>query len=155
MIIISVAKKTGLATSMMRRTTEASSNDAASSSSRFFRIVSIITIEPSTNMPKSTAPSESRLAGISVRYIRMKATSSDRGMVTATSSAPRQLPRKIIRMATTSIIPKNRVWETVRKVVSTRFVLSMKGWIFTPSGRISLLSSSTALCTSANTCEGF
>ena len=54
---------------------------------------------PSTMMPKSIAPSESRLAGMLVRCIRMKAISSDSGMVMATMSAPRTLPRN--RISTT------------------------------------------------------
>ena len=81
--------------------------------------------------------SERRLAGISVRCIRIKAISKDAGMVIETSNAPRQLPKNRISTITTNAIPINSVWETVSKVVSTRLVRSRKVCIRTPSGKIS------------------
>ena len=88
-------------------------------------------------IPKSMAPSDRRLAGISVRYIRIKAISKDTGMVIETSNAPRQLPKNKISTITTNAIPIKSVWETVSKVVSTRLVRSRKVCIRPPSGKIS------------------
>ena len=88
-------------------------------------------------IPKSMAPSDRRLAGISVRCIRIKAISKDTGMVIETSNAPRQLPKNKISTITTNAIPINSVWETVSKVVFTRLVRSRKVCIRTPSGKIS------------------
>ena len=48
---------------------------------------------PSTMMPKSMAPSESRLAGMPRNRRPMKVASSDSGMITATMPAARRLPR--------------------------------------------------------------
>ena len=79
-----------------------------------------------------------------VRCIRIKAISSESGIVIATNSAPRQLPKKRIKTSTTKTIPSINVCETVCKVVFTNSVRSMKGWMRVPSGRISLFSSSTA-----------
>ena len=155
MIIIKVEKKIGRATSVVRRRIDSSVSNSSGCRSRFLRTVSIITIAPSTRIPKSIAPSESRLAGISVSCIRIKAINRDNGMVSATSNAPRQLPRNRISTSTTSTIPSNRVWETVCKVVSTRLVRSIKTCRWVPLGNVSLFSSSTARCTPSSTCEGF
>ena len=46
---------------------------------------------------------------MSVSHMRINAISSDRGMVTVASRALLGLPRKIINMASTSRIPKERV----------------------------------------------
>ena len=153
-MIISVENRIGRATSVARRTTPSLESSTSGRLSRPLRIVSIITIAPSTSIPKSIAPSDSRLAGISVIFIRIKAINSDNGIVTATSSAPRQLPRNRINTSTTSSIPSNSVCDTVCSVVLTRSVRSMNGWIETPSGNISPFSSSTASCTPCSTCEG-
>ena len=50
---------------------------------------STITTAPSTRMPKSIAPIESRLAGMCRRSRQMKANSSDSGIVIATISPER------------------------------------------------------------------
>ena len=70
---------------------------------------SIITTEPSTTMPKSSAPSESRLAGMWIRSRQMAANSSAKGMVSATMMAPRTLPRNRNRMMETRIMPAVRL----------------------------------------------
>ena len=80
-MIMTVEKKIGRATCVARRITPSLVSSASGRLSRFLRIVSIITIAPSTRIPKSIAPNESRLAGISVTFIRIKATSSDSGIV--------------------------------------------------------------------------
>ena len=53
----------------------------------------MITVE-STTMPKSTAPSEIRLAGVPVATMPMKAIISASGMLMAVMSAARVWPRK-------------------------------------------------------------
>ena len=125
-MMIRVAKKMGLATSITRWSVSLPVRGTDGSSSRNFRIVSIITIAPSTRMPKSMAPRLSRLAGMPVRCIRMKATSREIGMVAATMSALFGLPRKMSRIPMTSSIPNRSVCSTVLRVVPTRFVRSMK-----------------------------
>ena len=55
---------------------------------------STITTAPSTTMPKSSAPSDSRLAGICRRSRQMEANSSENGMVSATISAPRDIAQE-------------------------------------------------------------
>ena len=52
---------------------------------------SVMMTAPSTMMPKSIAPSESRLAGIPRRSMKMNAKRSDSGMVRATINAARML----------------------------------------------------------------
>ena len=52
------------------------------------------TTAPSTTMPKSNAPSESRLAGILFRSRQIEANNSEKGMVSATISAPRDIAEK-------------------------------------------------------------
>ena len=48
---------------------------------------------PSTMMPKSMAPSESKLAGIPLIFSPMNVASSDSGITTATIAAGRNRPR--------------------------------------------------------------
>ena len=55
---------------------------------------STITTAPSTTIPKSRAPSDSRLAGILFRSRQMEAKSSEKGMVSATIKAPRDVAQK-------------------------------------------------------------
>ena len=100
---------------------------------------SIITTEPSTTMPKSSAPSESRLAGMWLRSRQMEANSSAKGMVSATMMAPRTLPRKRKRMIETRIMPSVRLCSTVSTVYFTRSERSRKGTTFTPLGRMPLI----------------
>ena len=59
---------------------------------------STITTAPSTTMPKSSAPSDSRFAGMCRRSRQIEANSSENGMVSATISAPRAFPRNRNRM---------------------------------------------------------
>ena len=155
MIIIKVEKKIGRATSVVRRRIESSVNTSSGCRSRFFSTVSIITIDPSTRIPKSIAPNDNRFAGISVTCIRIKAINRDNGMVKATSNAPRQFPKKRISTSTTNTIPSKSVCETVCKVVFTKSVRSINTWMRVPSGNVSLFSSSTAACTPSSTCDGF
>ena len=72
-----------------------------------------MTTEPSTTMPKSSAPSDSRLAGICRRSSRMDANSSENGMVAATISALRTLPRNTNSTMVTSSMPSARLCSTV------------------------------------------
>ena len=143
-IMTMVEKRIGRPTSLARCAMLFSSRYCLGLSSRFLRIVSSITIAPSTIIPKSIAPSDRRLAGISVRCIRIKAISNDTGIVIDTNNAPRQLPRNRISTRNTKAIPISKVWDTVLKVVSTKLVRSKKVCILTPSGNVSLFNSSTA-----------
>ena len=52
---------------------------------------SVMITAPSTMMPKSIAPSESRLAGMPRRSMKMNANRSDSGIVSATMNAARLL----------------------------------------------------------------
>ena len=104
---------------------------------------STITTAPSTTMPKSSAPSDSRLAGMPFRFRQVAANSSENGMVSATMSAPRTLPRNRNRMITTRMMPSVRLCSTVWVVKCTRSLRSMNGTIFTPGGRMWSFSSFT------------
>ncbi len=72
---------------------------------------------PSTMMPKSIAPSESRLAGMPIQVRPRKVASSASGMVTATMKAARMLPRKSQRTKETSSAPSSRLVKTVVSVL--------------------------------------
>jgi hypothetical protein len=74
---------------------------------------STITTAPSTTMPKSSAPSESRLAGMWRRSRQIAANSSENGMVMATISAPRAFPRNRNRTMATRMMPSVRLCSTV------------------------------------------
>ena len=77
---------------------------------------STMTTAPSTIMPKSIAPIESRLAGMCAQSRQMNANSSANGIVTATISAVRTLKRKMPSTTSTRIIPRTRLASTVRVV---------------------------------------
>ena len=82
------------------------------------RTISASTITTALSMitPKSTAPSEIRLADTPIACIRMKANSSDSGMIAATMMAARRLRRKTSRIAVTSTAPTSRFSPTVATV---------------------------------------
>ncbi len=72
---------------------------------------------PSTMMPKSIAPSDSRFAGMP-RIVRpMKVASSDSGIIAATIADARRLPRNTNSTTVTSAAPSSRFVNTVRSVV--------------------------------------
>ena len=121
-----VAKNIGRATSFARLAIVLTVSSFSGLSSRFFKMVSIITMAPSTIIPKSIAPNDNKLAGMLVTFINIKAINKEIGMVMATSNAPRQLPSTIIRMRITNPIPSIIVHEMVFSVVSTKSVLSRK-----------------------------
>ena len=79
----------------------------------------MITVE-STTMPKSTAPSEIRFAGVPVATIPMKAPSSASGMLRAVISAARACPRNRYSTTVTSPRPISRFSRTVWVVTATR-----------------------------------
>ena len=143
-MMMMVEKKIGRATSAAISPIDFSCNTSRGLSSRFLRMVSIMTIAPSTIIPKSIAPNDSRFAGIFVKCIKINAISNAIGIVIATNNAPFQLPRKIIRTMITNVIPSSNVWETVFSVVVTRLVLSRNARILTPSGKRFSFRSSTA-----------
>ena len=67
----------------------------------------MMTVE-STTMPKSTAPSEIRLAGVPVATMPMNAISSASGMLMAVISAARVWPRNTHSTRVTSSMPTSR-----------------------------------------------
>ena len=71
-----------------------------------------MTVE-STTIPKSTAPSEIRLAGVPVVTIPMNATMSASGMLIAVMSAAFACPRKSQSTSATSTMPMTRFSRTV------------------------------------------
>ena len=73
----------------------------------------------STMMPKSTAPSDSRLADSPVSTSIMMLKNSANGMFMLTITALRTSPRKIHWMKNTSRQPKIRLWITVCVVTFT------------------------------------
>ena len=87
------AKKTGRCTSCTAAAIRCVIDISPPARATCRRIFSTITTEPSTTMPKSSAPSESRLAGMFVMFSRMDANSRENGIVAATISALRTFPR--------------------------------------------------------------
>jgi len=79
-------------------------------------VFSTMTTAPSTTMPKSSAPKESRFAGIWLTSSQMEANSNENGMVRATIRAARMLPRNRRRTMVTRIIPSPRLCITVCRV---------------------------------------
>ncbi len=78
----------------------------------------MITVE-STMIPKSTAPSEIRFAGVPVKTIPQNAAISASGMFTAATAAALAWPRNSQRTSVTSTIPAMRFSITVRVVIFT------------------------------------
>ena len=115
-MMIAVAKKIGRATWRAASRTSDSVSGSFGFASRRRRIASVITIAPSTMMPKSIAPSESRLTEIFVWNIKMNATTIANGMVMPTISALRGLPRKRMSTMSTSPMPENTVRPTLSMV---------------------------------------
>ena len=98
------------------------------------RMFSTITTDPSTTMPKSSAPSESRFAGICRRSSRIAANRSEKGIVTATISALRTFPRNRNRISVTSNTPSVKLRSTVCVVCFISSLRSRWGTNFTPTG---------------------
>ncbi|MNS90619.1 hypothetical protein D3C72_1246760 [compost metagenome] len=73
---------------------------------------------PSTMMPKSIAPSDSRLAGMPTQVRPMKVESSASGITSATMAAARTLARNRYSTAITSSAPSTRLPNTVCRVLS-------------------------------------
>ena len=97
---------------------------------------STITTAPSTTIPKSSAPSDSRLAGICFRSRQVAANSREKGMVSATMIAPRMFPRNRNRTIDDQNHSFGQVVQNGVVVKWTRSLRSMKGTIFTPWGRM-------------------
>ena len=80
---------------------------------RWRKMFSIMMTVESTTIPKSTAPSEIRLAGVPVATMPMKATISASGMLSAVMSAARPWPRNSQSTSATSTMPTSRFSSTV------------------------------------------
>ena len=104
---------------------------------------STMTTAPSTTIPKSRAPRESRFAGIWRRSKSIEANSNEKGIVAATISALRTLPRKKNRITATKIIPSVKLCITVWVVNATKSPRSRCGTISTPDGKKFLFRSLT------------
>ena len=85
---------------------------------------STMTTALSMMMPKSTAPSEMRLAETPSEFIKIKANSKDSGITVATTKAASQLDKNITSTANTSKAPTIRLCTTVWTVRVTSSVRS-------------------------------
>ena len=93
-------------------------------SESFLNTFSTTITAPSTMMPKSIAPSDSRLAGMPLMDRPMKVASNESGMMSATMAAARKLPRKTNNTTATSTAPSTRFLNTVVSVVLISHVRS-------------------------------
>ena len=87
---------------------------------RLRKMLSIMITDESTTMPKSTAPSEMRLACVPVDTMPKNAKSRASGRFNATSRAARSLPKKSHSTNETSTMPVRRFSITVWVVSLTR-----------------------------------
>ena len=121
---ISIEKNTGRSTSREAANTTLKtfgrpSRRVASPSRR--AMFSAMMTAPSTMMPKSMAPIDSRPMGMLVKYISTRANSSEKGIVTATRAAMDGRPRNSNNTSTTSVMPSDTLCATVCSVLSTRY----------------------------------
>ena len=79
---------------------------------------------PSTIIPKSIAPNESKFAGMPRIVSPMNVASSANGITSATINAGRMCPRNTKSTNRTSAAPSSRFVKTVFSVVSIRLVRS-------------------------------
>ena len=84
------------------------------------KIFSTMMTVPSTMMPRSMAPTDSRLADSPRITVIITASSSATGIVAATISAQRRSPRNTHWMRKISAMPNTRLCRTVRTVIATR-----------------------------------
>ncbi len=91
---------------------------------RRWAMFSAMITAPSTMMPKSIAPTESKPIGMPVTYISNSATKSENGIVKATSAAIEGRPRNNSSTSTTSVMPSMTLCATVCSVLWTRNVRS-------------------------------
>ncbi|MNN19333.1 hypothetical protein D3C81_1325720 [compost metagenome] len=82
------------------------------------KIFSTTITAPSTMIPKSIAPNDSRLAGMPTQVSPMKVDISASGMISATMAAARTLARNRYSTAITSSAPSTRLPNTVCSVLS-------------------------------------
>ena len=115
----SVGRPTSTAASRMMCFLLASSRSGCLwvASESFLNTFSTTITAPSTMMPKSIAPSDSRLAGTPIHVSPMKVASSASGIVTATMAAARRLPRNSHSTTDTSSAPSIRLVNTVFSVL--------------------------------------
>ena len=85
---------------------------------------SIIIIAPSTTIPKSIAPKESKFAETPNKFISIRANNNESGIMDATISPALISPIKIITTNITIIPPSSKFFLTVEIVFSIRFALS-------------------------------
>ena len=131
--MIRLAKKIGRVTCRVAALASSSLSTSLGRASRRRSTDSVTTMAPSTRMPKSIAPSDSRFADTCVRLSSENTDTRASGMVTATTSALRGLPRNRIRIRKTRPMPSRIVCPTLCTVARTRLSRSMYGTILTPS----------------------
>jgi hypothetical protein len=103
-------------------------------------------------MPRSIAPTESRLADSPRNTVIMTARNSATGIVAETMRAQRRSPRNTHWIKKINATPNNRLCNTVCTVMATRSPRSYQGSILTPAGRLpSLLMRSIAARTRVTT----
>jgi hypothetical protein len=124
-MMMSVAKKIGRATWLAAPTARFWVSSSSGMRSRRRSSASVTTMAPSTMTPKSMAPSENRFAGMWNRVISTKTVASATGMVAATISDTRALPRNRNRITHTRTTPSAMVWPTFSTVAWTRLSRSM------------------------------
>ena len=83
-------------------------------------MLSIMMTVESTTMPKSTAPSEIRLAEVPVSTMPMNDASRASGMLAAVTRAARACPRNSSSTAVTRAMPSSTFSVTVWVVIATR-----------------------------------
>src|ERR1035438_4144953 len=135
-IIMTRAKKTGRCTSWAATAIVSIKVFLVLPKDVWRRIFSTITTEPSTTMPKSSAPSDKRFAGMWRRSSRIAAKSREKGMVMATISALRTLPRNRKRISVTRITPSVRFRRTVCVVWCISFLTNAKRGFLGSFGRL-------------------
>ena len=101
-------------------------------------------------IPKSIAPRLIKFAQTPNTFIRMKAKSSDNGIVEATIKPPRQLPNKNTNTKITISAPSIKFWLTVLVVLAINVLRSKNGSIVTPLGSDFCISA-TRFCTASIT----
>ena len=122
-MMISKEKRIGRQTSRAAVATASrasTSSPLCSRSDSACMIRSTMTIVPSTMIPKSSAPMLRRLSDTPLAYMHTSAKSSERGMMSAVSSAARTLSRKTSSTVITMTKPATRTCDTVRRVLWTR-----------------------------------
>ena len=102
----------------------------------FANTASTIITAPSTISPKSSAPKLIRLPLTPKRFIMITANNIANGIIDATNSPARRLPKKITNTNKTIKAPSSKLSRTVDMALFTILERSRKGSMITPSGKV-------------------